>query len=233
MMSFIEALRQRALNGYMPVIADIKSKSPKEGELIGSRDCRELAETLVSAGAPALSVVTESEHFGGSLNMLERICASVDVPVLRKDFIQTEMQIRETASAGASAVLLIVAILDQVRLRRLYDAALRYDLIALVETHSLAEIHMANAISPELVGINNRDILSFEKDDGEVSTTERLIRAVQGNSCIVSESSIRTASDVARAGKAGADAVLVGTALLTAPDISEKYRELSIPLTEV
>ncbi len=247
MMNFLEALKQRALSRRMPVIADIKNRSPKEGPLIGGRDVLALAETLISAGAPALSVVTEEKYFGGSLDMLERISANVAVPVLRKDFIRTEKQIQETASAGASAVLLIVAMLDETRLGRLYEASLKHGLTALVETHNLAEIKMANAISPELVGINNRDILSLERDDGEVGATERLVREVRGGAVpgktsldnpfhgcpfIVSESSIMTPDDVARAKKAGANAVLVGTALLKASDIAQKYEELSIPSTE-
>lgn len=240
MMHFTKALQQRALSGRMPVIADIKRHSPKEGPLLGDRDVLTLAEALIDAGAPALSVVTEETYFGGSLGMLERISAKVSVPVLRKDFIRTEEQIRESASAGAAAVLLIVAILDAARLGRLYEAALKHGLTALVETHSLAEIEMAKAISPELVGINNRDILSLEKDDGEVGTTEQLVKAIRsgagpgkpvhGRPFIVSESAIMTPADVARAKAAGADAVLVGTALLKAPDIAHTYRQLSIAI---
>lgn len=242
MKNFLEALKQRALSGRMPVIADIKKHSPKEGPLIDGRDVLKLAEILISAGAPALSVVTEKTYFGGSLGMLERISANVAVPVLRKDFIRTEEQIQETALAGASAVLLIVAMLDETRLGGLYEASLKHGLTALVETHNLAEIEMAKAISPELVGINNRDILSLEKDNGEVGTTELLVKEIRSRTglddpfycCpfIVSESSIMTPDDVARAKKAGADAVLVGTALLQASDIAQKYRELSIPITE-
>lgn len=242
MMNFLEALQQHALSRRMPVIADIKRHSPKEGPLLGDRDVLKLAETLISAGAPALSVVTEEQYFGGSLAMLERISANVSVPVLRKDFIRTKEQIQETASAGASAVLLIVAMLDETRLGRLYEASLKHGLTALVETHSLAEIKMANAISPELIGINNRDILSLENDDGEVGTTEQLVKAIRskaglddpfhGRPFIVSESSIMTPDDVARAKNAGANAVLVGTALLKASDIAQKYSELSIPITE-
>ncbi|MDL2315676.1 indole-3-glycerol-phosphate synthase [Desulfovibrio sp. OttesenSCG-928-A18] len=252
MMNFLQTLKQCALTRRMPVIADIKRHSPKEGPLLGDRDALKLAETLVLAGAPALSVVTEEKYFGGSLAMLERISAKVSVPVLRKDFIRSEEQIRESASAGAAAVLLIVALLDEKRLGCLYEAALKHGLTALVETHKLSEIEMANAISPELVGINNRDIMSLEKDDGGLGTTEALVRAirgkemrgkemrgkvgrdnpVQGGPFIVSESSIMSPGDVARAKKAGADAVLVGTALLKASDIAQKYKELSMPSTE-
>lgn len=242
MMNFLEALKQRTLSGRMPVIADIKRHSPKEGPLIGNRDVLELVEALIFAGAPALSVVTEEKHFGGSLGMLERISSNVAVPVLRKDFIRTEEQIQETASAGASAVLLIVAMLDETRLGSLYEASLKHGLTALVETHNLAEIEMAKTINPELVGINNRDILSLEKDDGEAGATEQLVKAIRGGAgldnpfqgCpfIVSESAIMTPGDVARTKNAGADAVLVGTALLQASDIAQKYEELSIPITE-
>lgn len=164
--------------------------------------------------------------------MLEHICTNVDIPILRKDFIQTEEQIRETAASGASAVLLIVAMLTEIQLGRLYDATVKYGLTALVETHNPEQIKTANKIQSELIGINNRDILSLEKDNGEVSLTEQLIKAVQGTPYIVSESSIQNSNDVLRARNAGASAVLVGTALLKAEDIAEKYTELSIPLTE-
>ena len=229
-MDYIDALRRRARGGFMPVIADLKRLSPKEGELMRGRDPIELAKALVSAGAPALSVVTEQEHFGGSLDMLSRIAGACGVPVLRKDFIRTKAEIRESARAGASAVLLIAAMLDKNLLFELYGEALEYGLVALAETHSIAEMEMVNALHAGLVGINNRDIIALEKDDGTVDTTVKLIGAAEGNPLIVSESSIATAADIMRARDAGANAVLVGTALLRADNIAEKYRELSVPL---
>lgn len=212
----------------MPVIADIKCHSPKEGDLLGGRDARKLAKALESAGAPVLSVVTEKENFGGSLELLFQICADTSVPVLRKDFIKRREQILETAEAGASAVLLIASMLEENSLRDLYEEACSSGLAALVEVHSLEEIARVNSLCPELVGINNRDILALERDDGGIGTTENLVKAFCGSPFIVSESAIFTPQDVARAKNAGAGAVLVGTALLKAENIAEKYAELSI-----
>ena len=228
-MDFIQALKKRQAAGCMPVIADIKRRSPKEGELLSGRNPADVAKALVAAGAPALSVVTEEKSFGGSADMLRSICKSVNVPILRKDFIRSEDEIAATVDMGASAVLLIVAMLEEETLRRLYEKALSCGLTPLVETHSAKEIAWANTLGAALIGINNRDILALEKDRGEVSTTESLIKLVRGDAFIISESGIAAPEDVMRAGRAGANAVLVGTALLTAKDITQRYKDLSIP----
>ena len=232
-MKFIYALKQRARQGYMPVIADLKCRSPKEGNLMGGRDPVAVAKALVSAGAPALSVVTEPQQFGGSLDMLSRIVEESGAPVLRKDFIKTKEAVKESVQAGASALLLIAAILDKKLLFELYSEAKSHGIAALVEAHSMAELEMVNALHAEFVGINNRDITLFETDSGSVDTTAKRISSIKGNPFIVSESAIFTAQDVQTARDTGANAVLVGTALLQAADIAAKYRELSISSTRI
>lgn len=175
-----------------------------------------LAMEYVNAGAPALSVVTESRHFGGSMDLLGLVAGRVQVPVLRKDFITTEEDIRLSRLAGASAVLLIVAQLTPELLRKLRVACREEGLEVLVEAHTPLEIEAALAVEPEMVGINNRDILQLETDSGEVSLTERLSPLVKGKALLVSESGLYSRNDIRRAAEAGAGAALVGTALLRA-----------------
>lgn len=216
--SFSEALRAVRRSGRMAVIPDIKVRSPKEGALLRGRDPVELAKLLEAAGAAALSVVTEEESFGGSLELLEKVCCAVQVPVLRKDFIQDETQLKESQEAGADAVLLIAAHLEGPRLARLHEAAHRLGLETLIEVHTEAELKSVIGLQLDALGINNRDILQLERDGGTVATTERLARLVPDSIVLISESGIATVDDVRRAARAGATAVLVGTAILQADD---------------
>lgn len=224
---YTEALRQNQKMGRIPVIPDIKSRSPAEGDLLSGRDFIALAGELEAAGVPALSVVTEAEHFGGSPELFSRIARAVAVPVLRKDFITTVEQVRESADMGAAAVLLIAAMLEKRVLFKLFEKALSLGLEPLVETHSEAEIRVANELNPTFLGINNRNILELERDGGDVSTTEYLTALARPEALIVSESSISSPADVRRAIAAGAHAVLVGTAILRADDPAATYKKLS------
>ncbi|MEN6519742.1 MAG: indole-3-glycerol-phosphate synthase [Armatimonadota bacterium] len=224
---YTTALWQKQNTGKTPVIPDIKSKSPGEGDLLLGRDPVVLAGELVAAGAPVLSVVTEAEHFGGSLEMFSRVVQSVTVPVLRKDFITTVDQVQESAEIGAAAVLLIAAMLEKSVLFELFEKALSLGLEPLVETHNEAEIRIANELKPTFLGINNRNILELERDGGDVSRTEYLAALAQPEALIVSESSISSPDDVRRAVAAGVHAVLVGTAILRAGDPAAMYRKLS------
>lgn len=226
MYSLSERLRTAAGDGLFPVIPDVKLCSPAEGELMRGRDPVKYARSLLRAGAPALSVVTESRWFGGSLALLERVAAAAKAPVLRKDFITAKQQVLETARAGAAAVLLIAAMLDEAALGMLFEAALESGLEPLVETHSEAEIRAANRLPLTLIGINNRDILRMERDGGCVSATVRLAAAVRPGPLIVSESAIASAADARGARRAGAHAALVGTALLKAQNAPRLLREM-------
>jgi indole-3-glycerol phosphate synthase len=229
-MRFLQALESFERNKRMAVIPDIKCRSPKEGELLAGRDPVRLAHVFADAGAPALSVVTEKKSFGGSLSMLSRIAESTGLPVLRKDFIRTVRQVGASAEAGASAVLLIVSMLGKERLGALLEACAAEGLDALVEVHTSEEINAAAAFEPALIGINNRDILRLECDGGTVRTTAELASLIPYKPYIVSESGIAAQDEAQSAAKAGARAILVGTALLKAADAAETYRKLSVNL---
>lgn len=208
------------------LIAEIKAKSPESGNLIGDREPEKLAGRMVDAGAEAISVVTEPDHFGGDFDMLREVRRAVDVPLLAKDFVDSLEQIKKAKSYGADSVLLISSTLSTDRLKDLHTACLRMDIEPLVETHTSQEIRSAKESNAQLVGINNRDITQLEMDSGGVERTELLAEQVRENQLIVSESSIKSKRDVQRAVGAGADAVLVGTAILKADNLEEKIREL-------
>ena len=212
--------------GIIPIAVDIKPVSPRDGNLIGSRKPSELALSLVEAGACALSVVTESGNFGGSLEMLEEVAQAVPVPVLRKDFIVSPDQIDESLEAGASGILLTLATIPELDFPGLYRRAQSLGIEPLVEVHSLEELKFALGLEPPIVGINNRDILKLEMDSGDVSMTEELAPLVPEGVVSISESSLLTGIDIRRALDAGADAVLVGTAVLQARDPGARLAEL-------
>ncbi len=193
------------------------------------RDPVEIAKSLAAAGAPVISVVTEAEHYGGSLELLRQIAEAVSVPILRKDFIKTREQLQESADNGASGVLLISSILKKPQLYNLIEEALLLGLEPLVETHNEAEIIAVKDLQLSFLGINNRNIIEWEMDNGNVSKTEKLVDLVPPGALIVSESSIASPDDVLRATAAGAHAVLVGTAIHRAQDPVEMYLSLSEP----
>lgn len=222
-----QALWKIFKDGTIPVIPDIKCKSPGEGDLIRGRDPVLLAAELESAGAPAISVVTEADHFGGSTELLRRIAGRVKVPVLRKDFITNRDMLKESAENGASAVLLISSMLEKAQLVQLAEYARQLELEPLVETHSMEEIEFADQQGLTFIGINNRDIGIFETDCGNVGVTERLAPCVKSGALILSESSISCREDIMQAAKAGVHAVLVGTSILMADDAADMYRSLS------
>ncbi len=214
-------------SGKIPVIPDIKLRSPQAGNLIQRRNPGELAEALVAAGAPVLSVVTEPVYFGGSTDLLRLIVQAVSVPILRKDFIKKREQLKESADLGARAVLLIAAMLERPQLFKLVEESLKLGLEPLVEAHNEAEIMSVKELELNMIGINNRSIVELEMDEGSVNTTEKLAGLIHPGSLIISESSISSSPDVQRAMAAGAHAVLVGTAILQASDPSKMYRRLS------
>jgi indole-3-glycerol phosphate synthase len=173
---------------------------------------------LVEAGACALSVVTEPRRFGGSLQILRRVCEAIKVPVLQKDFFSTGEQIEESKKQKAAAVLLILATTSDPLASALYRRARELGLEVVVEIHTRHELERALVLSPTIIGINNRDILSLETDSGDVRVTEELAPLVPEGIVKISESSLQTEEDIQRAIEAGADAVLVGTAILKAGD---------------
>ena len=227
---FSTALWDKYHSGTIPVIPDIKTRSPGAGDLLQGRDPVEIARLLESVGAPAISVVTEPEYFGGSPKLFEHVARAVSIPILRKDFINNRTQLSESVDLGASAVLLIAAMLQKNQLFKLVKEALQLGLEPLVEIHNETELAMVSELNLPLLGINNRKIVELETDDGNVTTTERLVGLVQPGTLIISESSLAGPEDVKRAIAAGTHAVLIGTALLQAADMADMFRNLSEPI---
>jgi len=212
--------------GKIPIIAEIKLKTPRDGDLLKGRRPVELAREMESAGATALSIVTESSYFGGDNQILRDVSKSVKIPILRKDFIRTEDQIYDSKSSGASALLLISSIMSLDVISRLCSLTRNIGLESLFEVHSVKEMREILNLNPRMIIINNRNILQLEMDSGDVSTTEKLAKLVPKQVLLISASSIKTRDGVLRALSAGADAVLIGTTLMKAPSIRKKMQEL-------
>lgn len=205
------------------LIAEIKRRSPSAGVIQDELDPTIHAGAYAAGGAAAISVLTDTPFFGGSLADLETVAERVAIPVLRKDFILDELQLLEARGAGASAVLLIVRALDPRRLRDLSHAAHGMGLGTLVEVHTEAELETALAAGPATIGVNSRDLATFKVDPVGAL---RLIADVPPNIPAIAESGIASRDDVARAAAAGADAVLVGTFLSRAADPEALVRTL-------
>lgn len=233
----LEDLRRRALDRPAPpsfadalvasgvaVIAEVKRASPSRGHLAEIPDATALARAYAGGGAAAISVLTEPQHFRGSIDDLVAIADAVDVPVLRKDFLVDAYQVWEARAAGAAAVLLIVAGLDQDDLLALFQAAAEADLDALIETHSEAELSRAReaaicvANRRLIVGVNARDLTSLQVHPERFAA---LRDALPEGAIAVAESGVRNGDDVTRLAALGADAVLVGEAVATADDPAE------------
>jgi len=218
--SIKQSIARRQAEGRLPVLSEIKVRSPKEGDLLRGRDPVALAQTMAGRPVAGISVVTEPADFGGSVELLRNVAAAVEVPVLRKDFVSDRAALEETVAAGAAAILLIVSRIDRGLFAGLHGTAQELGLETLVEVHDAAEIEWVRGqeLEPDILGINNRDIVRLEVDDGDVSLTERLTRLVPHGWVVLSESAIAGPDDARRARDAGADAVLVGTSILQASD---------------
>jgi indole-3-glycerol phosphate synthase len=215
----------RALNAdTVRVISEVKRRSPGAGEIRPGLDPAALARTYESAGAGALSVLTDRDYFGGSLDDLRAARGAVSLPALRKDFTIEESQVVEARAAGADAILLIVRILDDTRLRELREAAEAHGMDVLVEVHDADELDRARASGARIIGINNRDLSTFRTD---LAVSERLVAELPTDVITVSESGIRSGEEVARLGRAGIHAVLVGETLLRADEPGDAVRELA------
>jgi indole-3-glycerol phosphate synthase len=226
-MRLTESFCRRKRERIFPVISEIKVRSKKEGDLLRGRDPLDILRQMTACPVAGISVVTEPEHFGGSMALLRQVAVAVDLPVLHKDFNTTVDQIRASAEAGASAVLLTAAMLTDQQLAELIEAARRYGLESLVEVHDIQELRRVEPLDFNLLGINNRDITILECDDADVGRTEHLAGFRAIDKPLISESAISGADDVRRAGKSGADAVLVGTAVLKAPNIGDLLTQLT------
>ena len=214
--------------GTVSLLAEVKRKSPSKGVLRADFDPAALARAYAKAGADAISVLTDGPFFGGGLDHLRAVREAVPLPVLRKDFIVDPYQVAEARAAGADAVLLIVGALPRRRLDDLLAEVHAWGMDALVEVHTEAELERALAAGARLVGINNRDLHTFETS---LEVTMRLAGQVPDDVTLVSESGIRSREDVQRLAAAGVDAILVGERLVTDADPLRAARSLvGVPL---
>lgn len=219
--SFFEALSRTARTN---IIAEIKRQSPSRGIIREDFNHLEIAEQYARAGAAAMSVLTEEDFFGGSLSFLREIHRQTDVPLLRKDFIIDEYQIYEAMLAGASAILLITAILDDELLAAFLHRARELNLDALVEVHTAEEMHRAVAIGAKLIGVNNRDLTTFSVD---LQTSINLASIAPADTILVSESGITTGEDIDRLKAAGYQAFLIGEHFMRQTNIGDALRKLT------
>jgi indole-3-glycerol phosphate synthase len=218
---FSEALTRPGIS----VIAEHKRRSPSAGEIRAGATVTEIVEAYERGGAAALSILTEQRHFGGSLDDLREALAASALPILRKDFIVDPYQVYESAVAGADAILLIVAALDDDDLGLLYREAEGLDLDVLVEVHDEDELERAlELVDADVIGINNRDLVDFSVD---VERTYELLSDVPAGKTVVSESGFHTREQLDDLERVGVDAVLIGEALMRAPDVEEACRELT------
>ncbi len=220
---FAAALHRRVAAGDAAVIAEVKKASPSKGVLRADFDPAAIAASYAAHGAACLSVLTDRDYFQGDADYLRAARAACALPVLRKDFIVDAYQVAEAAAMGADAVLLIVAALSDAQLRELEDCAFGYGLDVLVEVHDAAELARALALRTPLIGINNRDLRSFET---RLETTLALLDAVPPDRVVVTESGILAAADVARMRAAGVNAFLVGEAFMRADDPGVALQQL-------
>ena len=217
---FLSALQRETV----ALIAEIKRASPSKGILIDPFEPLTLARAYAEGGAAAISILTDQDFFGGSLSHLQAVRAAVDVPLLRKDFTIDQRQIVEARNAGADAILLIAAILDDAKLRDLHAAAVALGMAALVEVHTPAEMDRVLRLSPPLIGINNRDLHTVKVD---LTVTRTLARMVPPGVTLVAESGIFTPAHVHEVAAAGAGAILVGESIVKASDIPAQVRALA------
>jgi len=238
---FLAALKNPRV-GNVGLIAEVKKASPSMGVICPNFDPVRIAKEYEAAGASCLSVLTDEKFFQGSLDYLRQIRAAVKLPLLRKDFIIDERQILEAIEWGADAILLIVAILTDEQLAKFHSLAVEAGLAVLVEVHDEDELYRALKISPQLIGVNNRNLKTFKVD---LATTEILAAKMvdrglkmaktstpssilnsPSSPLLVAESGIHTRADVERVAKCGAGAILVGESLVKQGDIGAKVREL-------
>lgn len=216
-----------APGGATRIISEVKRASPSAGTIDASVDAPVLAQRYEQAGAAAISVLTDGPGFGGSLDDLIAVRASVGCPMLRKEFVLDEYQVLEARAAGADAVLLIVAALERARLEALLAACRDIGVEALVEVHTADELDTALAVGSRIVGVNNRNLATFHVD---LATSEALLPRLPNDVRGIAESGVRTVDDVRRLRKSGAANFLIGEALVRAPDAAELLRAMQEPV---
>ncbi|MCC6543023.1 MAG: indole-3-glycerol phosphate synthase TrpC [Nitrospirae bacterium] len=219
---FFNAVLNRS-NSCVNLIAEIKKKSPVKGVLIEDLKVDDIAKQYEEAGASAISVITEEDFFSGNPEYIAAAKKAAQIPVLRKDFLFDEYHIYEARYLGADALLLIAAILEPSSLTEFISMSSELGMPALVEVHDERELEKALRAEAQIVGINNRDLKTFNVD---INTTLRIIKEIPRDKVIVSESGIYSNDDIRVLGDAGVHAVLVGESIVTAKDVGEKIKEL-------
>jgi indole-3-glycerol phosphate synthase len=218
----VQALRRDRVS----IIAEVKKASPSKGLICWDFNPVEIARSYAAGGAGAISILTEADHFQGSLNYLSDIDQALGAarpPLLRKDFLFEPYQIYESRAYGADALLLITAILAPEKLKELLDLSHQLKMKCLVEVHNAEETTIAVKSGAKIIGINNRNLRTFEVD---LATTERLLPLIPKGISTVSESGIKNRSDIEKLGRQGVDAVLIGETLMASGDIAAKLKEL-------
>jgi len=223
---FVAALRAKISAGQPAVIAEIKKASPSKGVLRAEFIPADIAQAYAENGAACLSVLTDMQFFQGGIDYLKQARASCQLPVLRKDFMVDAYQVYESRACGADAVLLIAAILDDAQMKDFEAIARSLDMAVLVEVHDALELARALKLKTPLIGINNRNLKTFEVS---LDTTLTLMRELPADRLLVCESGIQTRDDVLRLGAAGVNAFLVGEAFMRAPDPGAALAELFAP----
>jgi indole-3-glycerol phosphate synthase len=212
-------------SGKVNLIAEIKKASPSKGIIREDFDPSAIAEIYEQNGASAISVLTDKKFFQGDLSFLKAVrSVTSKIPILRKDFIIDEYQVYQSRLSGADAILLIASVLDLQSLNLLLSIAKDIDLDCLVEVHNEEELNKALASNAEIIGINNRDLRTFNVD---LQTTANLVRTIPDDKIIVSESGISSAEDVKFLSKCGVNAMLVGESLMADKDIAQKIKQLT------
>ncbi len=216
---FIEALRKNGLS----CICEVKKASPSKGLIRPDFHPVELAKEYETAGADCISCLTEEHYFQGSSEYLKAIAQNVTIPILRKDFVIHEYQIYEAKAIGASAILLIASVLDDERMKQYFDLAHSLGLDCLVEVHTAEEVERVQVLKPQLLGVNNRNLKTFEVD---LHHTAELSGMRTQNQLFVSESGIKNNADMKTVQANGADAVLIGETLMRSDNITETLHQL-------
>lgn len=219
-------LRQALLRDGINIIAEFKRRSPSKGVIRADADLKKIISDYEAGGAAAISVLTEEDYFSGSLDDLRVVKSIVDLPVLRKDFVFDDYQVYESAAAGADAVLLIVAALEDDKLISLQRLADELGLDALVEVHTRDEMQRAVACGANLIGVNNRNLHTFEVS---LETSLSLAKGAPHDTVLISESGLHNANDLSQLRDAGYRGFLIGETLMRSPDPAAALRELTGP----